>query len=158
MLRFLQKNFGTWSQAPRRVNIFSSSAPQRLAWWVYDIIGDQGFHYELKENFGCTIITLGQNFNKLTKFWPRHMTWQLSLKVRTTMKRKLLKQTKITEKHPKFSNWFRPNQKKYLTRRQVSKYSKVFVKTKRFEKQPPRLPYIFTEPALRQEKVISSYN
>ena len=53
-------------------------------------------------------------------------------------RRKLLclKFARKSEKHPKFSKWFKPNLKKTVTRQTPPKYCKVFTLKKRFKKSP----------------------
>ena len=34
--------------------------------FIYNTIRDQGLHYEIKENYGCSVITIGRNKNRVS--------------------------------------------------------------------------------------------
>ena len=85
--------------------------------WNSSLTGNQVIKIERVQKTAMHVI-LGESYRSYTSSLK-----SLGLKKLSERRRQLcMGFAKKAEKNPKFSNWFRPNQKKYLTRRQVSKY------------------------------------
>ena len=99
--------------------------------WHPSLTNEDRLRIERVQKSACCII-LGQEYKSYRKALK-----QLQLETLYVRRNKLCKKFAIkSQKHPKFTKWFKPNTKKTNTREIPTKYCEVYYRTDRFKQSP----------------------